>query len=302
MEYDGSRKCITYANNGSGPNKKKKIFEDPRKLPNELLNPKRFNALTAQIEKEGTSTRTWNAQYQQQPEGAGGRILKRAWWREWSYPDWHPDYRKKERELPSFFEVFQSYDTAFEEDEEDDYSVRTTWGLFNHEEVSRNPKTGKVETGKQQVCAMLLERMKERLGFGDLRDKAVESNKIWEPDLILIEKKASGHSLIQELRKKKLPIKAVLVKGDLIYRTHMSSIVLQKGGIFYLPRPWTMDVIDECAKFPGVDHDDQVASCVIAWQYMRRYRDLQLVDDDTDIDDAEELDLFNPKIHRSYYG
>jgi hypothetical protein len=41
---------------------------------------------------------------------------------------------------------------------------------------------------------------------------------------------------------------------------------------------------------------------VIAWQYMRRYRDLQLVDDDTDIDEAEELDLFNPKIHRSYYG
>ena len=90
-------------------------------------------------------------------------------------------------DLPEFIEVIQVYDTAFETTQEDDFTARTTWGIF-------------YDRGK--LNAMLLDRLEERLSFPDLRDEATESALQWRPDAILVEKKASGHSLIQELRRK----------------------------------------------------------------------------------------------------
>jgi hypothetical protein len=110
-----------------------------------------------------------------------------------------------------------------------------------------------------------------------------------------------GNSLVQELRRKGLPVRAVKVQGDLVYRAHLSALPLEKGSIWYLQRAWALSLIETLAKFPNVDFDDEVASCVIAWQYMRRYMDLQLEDED----DNEELELFNPKILQpriGYYG
>jgi hypothetical protein len=86
MEADLGRKCITYFNDGTGKKdsrSKEPIFEDPRTVPNALLCPERYGPDEAAIDKDELPTRTWNAQYQQQPEGAGGIILKRQWWRKW---------------------------------------------------------------------------------------------------------------------------------------------------------------------------------------------------------------------------
>jgi predicted phage terminase large subunit-like protein len=299
MEFDPGRRCITFRNKGKGP-VGDPIFRDPRTKMNSLLCPARFNADTAIAEKEGTSSRVWNAQYQQQPEGAGGVILKRKWWKQWCWPDWHPKFRLEERPLPEFHEIIQSYDTAFEEEEQDSFTVRTTWGLFFHQELLQG-KSGKIGLGKERVGAILLERMKQRLGYPDLRDSAIESNEVWKPDRILIEKKASGHDLIKELRRKKLPIVAVKIMGDLVYRAHMCALPLEKGCVFYLPRNWSMDLIEECAKFPNVDFNDQVSSTTIALQYMRRYMDLKIPDEL--LDDERGIQLFDPKIERvSYYG
>lgn len=299
MEFDAGRRCITYKNKGQGPIDKP-IFRDPRTKPNSLLCPARFNAITALAEKEGTSTRVWNAQYQQQPEGAGGVILKRKWWRQWCWPDWHPKFRLEERPLPEFHEIIQSYDTAFEEKEQDSYTVRTTWGLFFHQELIQGVK-GKIGLGKERIGAVLLERMKQRLGYPDLRESALDSYDVWKPDRVLIEKKASGHDLIKELRRKKLPIVAVKILGDLVYRAHMSALPLEKGCVYYLPRNWSMDLIEECAKFPNVDFNDQVSSTTIALQYMRRYLDLKIPDEL--LDDERGFQLFSPNIERaSYYG
>jgi predicted phage terminase large subunit-like protein len=299
MEFDPSRRCITYRNKGQGKTGQP-IFRDPREKPNALLCPARFNAITALAEKEGTSARVWNAQYQQQPEGQGGVILKRKWWRVWAWPDWHPKFRLEERPLPEFHEIIQSYDTAFEEEEQDSFTVRSTWGLFWHQEMIQ-AKSGKIGLGKERIGAILLERMKQRLGYPDLRDAALESNEIWKPDRILIEKKASGHDLIKELRRKKLPIIAVKILGDLVYRAHMCALPLEKGCVFYLPRNWSMDLIEECAKFPNVDFNDQVSSTTIALQYMRKYLDLKIPDE---LLEAEAgIQLFAPNIERaSFYG
>lgn len=295
MEFDVKRKCITYANDGTGPNLKQQLFEDPRKVEGELLNPKRFNKATARAEKEGgMSDRAWNAQYQQQPEGQGGLILKRAWWRSWVYGEGHSLYAK-EMPMPEFFEIIQVYDTAFEKQEQNDFSARTTWGLFIPTDeqlealhghirgVQRRRKDEEDERlpGQGRVSAIMLDRLYDRLEYPELRDEMIQSNKDFAPDKILVEKKASGHSLIQEGRRHGLPMVAVKVEGDLESRVHAASLMLKKGCIYFVPRAWSYEVQNIAAKFPMGDHDDLESTLSMAWQYMRQYHGLQLPDDET---------------------
>lgn len=290
LEYDPKRICITYPNDGTGVKKGAPVlFRDPRKKAGELLDPKRFDAATAKAEKDVMSDRAWNAQYQQQPEGSGGLILKRHWWRPWVWGEWHPTQANQEMPLPDFFEVIQVYDTAFEEDEEADFTARTSWGLFSYEERIVDKKTGMVRgAGNMRTCAMLLDMYEERVEYPALRDEVIRSSEDMQPTWVLVEKKASGHSLIQELRRMRVPVKAVKLSGsagrggksgNLIARAHESSLMLEKGCIFYCPRPWALHVIDHCAKFPAGDHDDLTSTCTIAWQYMRKFYDLTLPDE-----------------------
>jgi predicted phage terminase large subunit-like protein len=301
LEFEPDRKCITYANNGRGKKSKEPIFTDPRKKMGELLVPSRYDETTIKKIKIKMSERSYNAQFQQRPEGKGGNILKRQWWRLWEYDKWHPRYHKAPKPEPSFLEIIQCYDTAFEEGEENDFSVRTTWGLFLHADPVLDKKTkepvmdakGKPVMQEDRVCAYLLERWKDKVSFGDLLDNAVKANEYWKPDIVLIEKKASGHSLIQEMRKKEINVRGVPVHVDLVFRAHMSYLPLEKGSVFYPARNWAHDLIEECAKFPEAEHDDQVSSCTIAWAYMRRYMDLQVPDDPDDAK-GRDLELFNP--------
>lgn len=303
MEHDPKRICITYPNDGKGVKKDAKaIFRDPRKIEGELLNPKRFDKDTAQVERDAMSERAWNAQCQQQPEGQGGLILKKHWWKQWVYPEWHPEAGKV-RPLPEWIEIIQVYDTAFEEDEEADFSARTTWGIFSHRESIKDPKTGTFRDGRQRVCAMLLDWMEERLTFPALVDECYRSADEMDPDQVLVEKKASGHSLVQELRRprrggRRIPVKAVKLTdgGDLTARVHAASLMLEKGSIYYIPRKWSLRLIEQVAKFAPGDHGDTEASLAIAWQYARRYYDLTLPDDD----DEGEIAPFTWKRRR--YG
>lgn len=307
LEYDPKRRCITYLNNGAGVKKDAKpIFSDPRKKDGEMLHPQRMDAENAKAEKAIMSTRAWNSQYQQQPEGQGGLILKRHWWRCWVYPEWHKQAGKV-MPLPNFFEVIQVYDTAFEETEEADFSARTTWGLFTHEETIWDPDKQTQREGKKRTAAMLLDCMEERLEYPELRKEVIQSYGEWEPDSVLVEKKASGHSLIQELKRKKIPVKAVNLsgsagrggrQGDLIARAHEASLMLEKGCIFYCPESFAFKVIEHAAKFPAGDHDDITSTLVIAWQYMRRYYDLTLSDDDDE--DGSEISPWAWKSRRRY--
>lgn len=303
MEFDPKRICITYPNDGKGVMKDAKaIFRDPRQVEGELLNPKRFDKDTAQVERDAMSERAWNAQYQQQPEGQGGLILKKHWWKQWVYPEWHPEAGKV-RPLPEWIEIIQVYDTAFEEDEEADFSARTTWGIFSHRESIKDPKTGGFRDGRQRICAMLLDWMEERLTFPALVDECYRSADEMDPDQVLVEKKASGHSLVQELRRprrggRRVPVKAVKLTdgGDLTARVHAASLMLEKGCVYYIPRKWSLRLIEQVAKFAPGDHGDTEATLAIAWQYMRRYFDLTLPDDD----DEGEIAPFTWK--RRKYG
>ena len=142
--------------------------------------------------------RNWAALYQQQPRPTEGAILKSAHWRKWAG-----------EKPPKCEYVVSVYDTAFEEEEVNDYSARTTWGVFWHEEdresILKMANQHKViPTGR--YCCILLERWKDRVAFPDLRELADKHYKEYLPDRVLIEKKASGHSLIQEMRRNSVPV------------------------------------------------------------------------------------------------
>ena len=293
LEFNPKRRCITFVNDGTGVKEgAKEIFRDPREVDGELLDPKRFSAETAKAEKAIMSERAWEAQYNQNPVGTGGLILKRHWWKMWVHPEWRPN-RGTEMLMPQFSEIVQVYDTAFEEKEESDFSARTTWGVFQYTEQHMDPTTKRPIMGKTRTAGMLLDFMMERYTFPDLRAEVIKSHEEFMPNKILVEKKASGHDLVNELRRKNLPVVAVKLsgssgrgrgEGDLIARANMASLMLEKGCIFAPPRRWALQVIELSSKFPNgpPGSRDIVSTLVIAWQYLRRYYDLELPDDERD--------------------
>lgn len=247
------------------------IFVDPRKKADELLAPGRFGAeemanLAVELTDQGFA-----AQIQQTPSMEGGNILKKKHWREWL-----------DAEMPHITYVLQCYDTAFEEEEANDFSARTTWGVFEYEEQldPSLPWTAAYK-GQKRMCLMLLERMNERLDYPKLRAEMLKSAKLWKPDKILIEKKASGHSLIQEFRKK-LPITGIKVSDSKFMRAHAASLVLERGCVFYVPRRWASEVIEQCGQFPVGEHDDVVDTVTMALLWLRRMWNAGFIDDEED--------------------
>lgn len=276
------------------------IFEDPRTEKDELLCPGRLDeeATIALKPPIGMSLRDYNSQYQQDPAADDGLILKRSWWQPWEFPDWHPESHKK-RPMPHCEMIVQIYDTAFEEEEENDYSARTTWGVFTYQPERLHPKTGTLVRGPERRCAILLEAWRDKIPFPDLRREAMDSYDEWNPDLVLIEKKASGHSLIQEMRASGVPIKSVDPKGkDKVLRAHISSAPLEQGCVFHVPgHNEGVDVIEECAKFPIATNDDYTDTVVMLLAYLRRIGSIEYFDED-----EGEINLFKPRRERGIYG
>jgi predicted phage terminase large subunit-like protein len=278
----------------------KVAFEDPRTEKDELLCPGRLGRAATEALKPpvGMTLRDYNSQYQQDPAADDGLILKRSWWIPWEYPEYHPDSHKR-RPMPHCEIILQIYDTAFEEQEENDYSARTTWGVFVYTPEKMHPATGKIERGKDKRCAILLDAWRDKIPFPDLRRDAIESYDDWNPDWVLIEKKASGHSLIQELRKSGVPVKAVDPKGkDKVLRAHLSSAPLEQGCVFWVPgHNDAVDVIEECAKFPVAEYDDYTDTVVMLLAWLRRMGSIDYFDED-----EGELNLFKPRRERGIYG
>ena len=117
----------------------------------------------------------WMAQYQQQPTSDTDAIVKRSWWRWW----------ENESPPPCEF-IIQSWDTAHEVKRINDYSACTTWGVFYKPD----------ESGLDQANIILLNAFRDRMEFPELKKVAIEEYQEWQPDGVIIEKKASGAPLI----------------------------------------------------------------------------------------------------------
>lgn len=238
------------------------------------FSPRRWPLRTLRQSMNQLSKRDKAALYQQSPTEEGGNIIKVEQWREWRHA-----------KLPRFEFILQSYDTAFEPEEINDFSARTTWGVFRHE-----------TTGK--LCVMILDMYEKRVEFPDLREEAMRAYKEYHPDKVIIEKKASGHSLIQELRRRGVPISAQKVKGSKVARGHAVTVLFENGCVWYpTGLDWPMHVIDHCAQFPNGPNDD-IADTV--FQALAYFRNMFLVEIESDGEDDEDDEGNDNPLERSY--
>jgi len=213
----------------------------------------------------------WNSQWMQNPTSDQGALIKREWWKEW------------EGEIPALHHVIQSYDTAFMKKQTADYSAITTWGVFYPDE----------DSGPQ---LMLVDALKGRYEFPELRRIAMEQYGYWQPDTVIVESKASGLPLTYELRKMGIPvINFTPSKGNDKHSRVNSVSPLFESGRIWAPTQmqFAQEVIEECAAFPYGDHDDLVDSMT---QAVMRFRQGGFIEHP---EDAADDPIAQPK--KTYY-
>lgn len=257
MEFEKNRQCITIpirSTNG-------KLWKDPRKKEGDLLWPEGLDREHLELFKtkdfHNDSYRI-AGQLQQRPSPAGGGILKEEWFKPW-----------KQRDLPEFEYILQSWDTALTGNVTSCYSACTTWGIF------------KDKGGRNNI--MLLPLFRERIEYPELRKMATrlynnyEDNYIDEPlpgrnnpDLVLIEAKVSGYSLLADLTNANIPVMRFDPgkHGDKIGRCRMVSHIIENG-LIWLPTEspnhefYTRDselFIEAAINFPNAESNDIIDS------------------------------------------
>jgi predicted phage terminase large subunit-like protein len=208
----------------------------------------------------------WNAQYQQQPTAEEAALVKREWWNEW----------EKERP-PSCEYVIMSLDSAAEKHNRADYTALTTWGVFLNEETSA-------------YNIILLNSIKERMEFHELKELAMDQYTEWEPDAFIVEKKSSGVALYQEMRRMGLLVQEYTPhrgSGDKLARLNSVSDIVQSGLCWVPQTRWAEEVVEEIAGFPFMSHDDLVDSTVMALMRFRQGGFIRLP-----TDEPEEIKYF----------
>ena len=209
----------------------------------DALHPQREPLQTLRQIRHTIGEYNFLSQYQQDPAPAGGAMIKTAWLK----------YYEPGQNL-EFSSVVQSWDTANKSGELNDYSVCTTWGVFERRYY-------------------LLDVYRQKLNYPDLKRAVHAQAAQHNPTAIVIEDKASGIQLIQELQSEAVfGLKPYsLPQGmDKVMRLHAQATGFENG-LVYLPQhaPWLTDYVSELTTFPGAKYDDQVDSTTQALAYMR---------------------------------
>jgi len=204
--------------------------------------------------------RYWNAQYMQNPVSEEGALIKREWWNIW------------EKENPPSCEfTIMTLDAAQEANNRSDYNALTTWGVFFNEETNN-------------YNIILLNAIKKRLEFPELKQLCIDEYKDWEPDSFVVEKKSNGAALYQEFRRMGIPVGEFTPgKGqDKISRVNAISDLFSSGIVWAPDRRWAHDVIEECNDFPSGANDDLVDATTLALMRFRQGGFIRLPSDEED--------------------
>jgi predicted phage terminase large subunit-like protein len=209
--------------------------------------------------KAGMDPRYWQAQYMQNPVSEEGALLKREWWQIWDKDD-----------PPECEFTIMALDAAQETNNRADYNALTTWGVFFNEETNN-------------FNIILLNAIKQRMEFPDLKRLVLEEYKEWEPDAFVVEKKSNGAALYQELHRMGIPVGEGFTPGkgqDKISRVNAVSDILASGIVWAPDRRWAKEVMEECNDFPSGTNDDLVDSTTLALARFRQGGFIRLPSDE----------------------
>jgi predicted phage terminase large subunit-like protein len=191
----------------------------------------------------------WNAQYQQNPTAEEAALIKREWWKEW-----------KEERPPECEYLIMSLDAAAETHNRADYTAITTWGVFKNEE-------------ENCYCIILLNAVKKRVEFPELKKLAQEEYDEWQPDAFIVEKKSNGTPLYQELRRTGMMVQEYTPhrgSGDKTARLNSVADIVSSGLCWVPQTRWAEELVEEVAGFPFMPHDDLVDTTVMALMRFRQ--------------------------------
>lgn len=207
--------------------------------------------------RENISPQRWSSLYMQNPMAEGGSLFEDNDFQDWTNP-----------EPPKVEYIFVTADTAFSTKEKADYSALQVWGLFW---LAGLP---------QIVC---LGAKKGRWAFNDLLEEIKRLHWQHDADVIVVENKASGQSIIQELQRQGLPVFGFTPDRDKLTRAHAVQPIVRSGCV-WLPKAfgWAKDLLMDLLAFPVGEHDDAVDAFVMAVMFMRKQNRLIHPDDPDD--------------------
>lgn len=255
-------------------------YEDPREEEGELLFPERFPLDVVVRDERTMGPYAAAGQFQQSPEPRGGGIIKREWWQLWDADKY-----------PAFDYVIAYLDTAYTDKQENDESAMTIWGVFSGENTTQattlipdrvtgklEPKTG-VPDQAGHAKIMMAYAWSGRFEFPELIEKIRETMTMFRADTLLIESKAAGYSVAQELRRTMRGHVGIrmddLTEGggrtpDKVSRVYSIQHLFADGLIYAPDKEWAEKVIHQTAQFPRGKHDDLVDTVSGALRYLRR--------------------------------
>lgn len=250
------------------------VVEFPAILNDEPLWPEFWPIEELLAKRAGMDPRYWQAQYMQDPTSEEGALIKREWWKVWEKDD-----------PPRCDFTIMALDAAQEKTSRADYNALTTWGVFFNEEVNN-------------YNIILLNSIKKRMEFPELKKLVFQEYKDWEPDAFVVEKKSNGSALYQEMRSMGCPISEFTPgKGnDKISRANAIADLFASGIVWAPDTRWAREVVEECNDFPSGTNDDLVDSTTLALMRFRKGGFIRLPSDE-----PEEPKLFRSRRHAGYY-
>lgn len=235
-------------------------WHDPRTERGELFWPARFTPAAVDGLRTEMTDYAWAGQMQQHPEPRGGAIIKRDWWKLYGRADEDPTTAKLR--FPPFSYLVASLDCALTDKQENDPSACVVLGVWSE------PQTG-------AMAAMLVHAWQERLQLHELVRRTAATCDKYRVHALVIENKANGHSVEQEIRRLyqradwSVQFSDPTRAGEKTARAHSVTHLFQEGMIWRPNTEWAEMVIDQCAIFPRGAHDDLVDALVQGLRHLR---------------------------------
>ena len=247
-------------------------WKDPREEAGDLLWTERFGEQEVGLLEKQLGPFATAGQLQQRPEPAGGGVIKRDWWQTWVDPQFPPmDF------------IVASLDTAYTLKTSNDFSAITIWGVFTEETkaqatrmVGPNGRAMYMDRsyGEGSPKVMLMHAWQQRLELHELVEKVATTCRSLKVDKLLIENKAAGISVAQEMRRlygnEKFAVQLSDPKSqDKLSRLYSVQHLFAEGMVHSPDRAWADMVITQVGQFPRGKHDDLVDTVSMALRHMR---------------------------------